>query len=519
MSLHLRGKILSLVALGAVVTALVGGTALWSFHRQEVVMDRLLTVQAALSNHQSVDMMHDAVRGDVMGFRLATTDAERKAARDDFHEHAEEMRKQMGDNAALSLHEEEAKPIHAAKAIMDQYLGSAETFFSAPAADQPAKLTAFSAAFEDAEKGFGDITEVLGKSFAAAKVENDADHDRSLVVVLTITLGGTATLLVISILITRAYTRRHDVVVTELEQMGKGDFSRPLPSASGDDEIALMTRALTAVQTSARATLTAVRQTSTDLEHSAQGLQSQGRQLVGAAGTLSEQAMTAAASAEEISAGINSVSGSANQLSSAVQEIASRAGEAAQTATQGMEQARQVNDTMRRLGTSSADIASIVKTISAIAEQTNLLALNAAIEAASAGEAGRGFAVVAGEVKNLARQVSTATEDIGRRVGAIETDTAAAVAAITAISATIDRIHQAQQSIAAAVEEQSATTAEISRSVGEAATSSTAIASTISGVANGAEIAATTSKATSQAAQELVVLAATLRDSLAGTKV
>ncbi|GAA3143772.1 hypothetical protein GCM10010466_38490 [Planomonospora alba] len=111
----------------------------------------------------------------------------------------------------------------------------------------------------------------------------------------------------------------------------------------------------------------------------------------------------------------------------------------------------------------------MVKMITAIAEQTNLLVLNATIEAARAGESGKGFAVVAGEVKDLAQQTGRATDDIGGRVQAIQAGTAVAVGAISAVGSVIERVNEYQASIAETVEEQSATTTEISRNIAEAA--------------------------------------------------
>ncbi|WP_308442113.1 methyl-accepting chemotaxis protein, partial [Planosporangium flavigriseum] len=142
------------------------------------------------------------------------------------------------------------------------------------------------------------------------------------------------------------------------------------------------------------------------------------------------------------------------------------------TAVSGAETA---TATVGRLGESSVEIGNVVKMITSIAEQTNLLALNATIEAARAGEAGKGFAVVATEVKDLAQETAKATEDISRRVQSIQTDSTAAVEAIAHIAEVIGQINSFQETIASAVEEQSATTSEMSRNVAEAATGATEI--------------------------------------------
>ena len=128
-----------------------------------------------------------------------------------------------------------------------------------------------------------------------------------------------------------------------------------------------------------------------------------------------------------------------------------------------------------------------IRLIREIAEQTNLLALNATIEAARAGDAGKGFAVVASEVKDLAQETAKATEDIARRIETIQGDTSNAVVAIGEIASVISTINDYQNTIAAAVEEQTATTNEMARGITGASTQSFEIASTISGVSTAAE--------------------------------
>jgi methyl-accepting chemotaxis protein len=167
--------------------------------------------------------------------------------------------------------------------------------------------------------------------------------------------------------------------------------------------------------------------------------------------------------------------------------------------------------TVAKLGDSSAEIGNVIKVITSIAEQTNLLALNATIEAARAGEAGKGFAVVANEVKELAQETARATEDIARRVQAIQGDTGAAVTAIEEISTIVAQISDRQTTIASAVEEQTATTNEMSRSVQEAAGGTTQIAENISGVSGAAEATTQALTQTRTAVDELSRMAADLR--------
>ena len=138
-----------------------------------------------------------------------------------------------------------------------------------------------------------------------------------------------------------------------------------------------------------------------------------------------------------------------------------------------------------------------------IAEQTNLLALNATIEAARAGDMGKGFAVVANEVKELARETAKATEDIGAKIEAMQLDTKSAVTAIGEITAVIEKIDLLQTKIATAVEEQSVTTNEISRNIGEATSGSTEIAQNIVQVAQAAQSTAEGASNTQLSSQEL----------------
>jgi len=192
-------------------------------------------------------------------------------------------------------------------------------------------------------------------------------------------------------------------------------------------------------------------------------------QLSGNAQKSTQVANTTASASEEVSQGVRSVATNTEEMSASIKEIARNAAEASTTSATTLKQAQSTNVTITKLGESSQEIGNVIKVISSIAQQTNLLALNATIEAARAGDAGRGFAVVANEVKELAKQTAKATEDITTKIVGIQKDSSGAVEAVAAIGQTIEKLNGIAGAIAASVEEQAATTNEVSRVVQESA--------------------------------------------------
>jgi methyl-accepting chemotaxis protein len=215
--------------------------------------------------------------------------------------------------------------------------------------------------------------------------------------------------------------------------------------------------------------------------------------------------------ADDVAESVSAVSVGTEEMSAAIREISSGASQAAAVAAEAVGAANTTQQTIGRLGDSSTKIGEVVKVITAIAAQTNLLALNATIEAARAGETGKGFAVVAGEVKELAQETSRATDDIAARVEAIQLDAQAAVGAIDQIGSIIARINDFQATIASAVEEQSATTAEMGRGISQVDTGAQNIAAGISQVTVQAGQTTVAAVSTAQAADELAETAERLR--------
>jgi methyl-accepting chemotaxis protein len=235
------------------------------------------------------------------------------------------------------------------------------------------------------------------------------------------------------------------------------------------------------------------------------------QQLGASAEETTQMAAGLSSSAGHVSLNVNSVATATEQMSATLREIARNTAQAVTVSRDAVESADLASTQILRLGRSGEEIGEVVKVITSIAQQTNLLALNATIEAARAGEFGKGFAVVAGEVKELAQQTARATREIGSRIGAIQQDTSGSVQAIDRIQAVIRTIHDLQTSMAAAIEEQTATTHEIASNVNEAAHGTSEISTGVTSVAEAARSTSSGAEETRKSAAQLAQLAAHLQ--------
>lgn len=344
----------------------------------------------------------------------------------------------------------------------------------------------------------------------AATDAQQADDRRRVVLWTSLVLVGLATLAA-AYLVGRTLSRRTRALAAQLDGLAAGDLTQA-PTLEGGDEFSAMAASAERTRQSVRRVVTLVATAGDEVAEASSRLVASASDLDRGAEATQADLTAVGESSGEMARNVQTVAAGTEEMTASIREIAQSATSAAGVAADAVAVADRTNETIAKLGESSAQIGEVVKSITSIAEQTNLLALNATIEAARAGEAGKGFAVVANEVKDLAMETSRATEDIGRRVEAIQADTEAAVAAITEISAIIAQINDTQATIASAVEEQTATTDEMGRNVAEASGGATSISDRVAQVGRTSQATIEHSRNTVAAATELGQRAAGLRD-------
>jgi methyl-accepting chemotaxis protein len=340
--------------------------------------------------------------------------------------------------------------------------------------------------FEAAAKILQDDIDLNDKGASDAAKQAATAYSSSRYWVIGILIGAVVLGFGMAVALSRAISSSATTMLAMIQHVAANNLAIQDMEITSRDEIGLAGIALNQMKNNLHRTIEAIAGTAGHVASASEELSATSQQISANSEETSAQAGSVSEATQRVSQNLQSVSTGAEEMTSTIQSIASNAHQAASVASGAVQTAQAANATIGKLGASSAEIGEVIKVITSIAQQTNLLALNATIEAARAGEAGKGFAVVANEVKELAKQTAKATEDISRKINAIQTDTQGAVEAIGTISTVIGQINDISSTIATAVEEQSATTNEMTRNVADAAKGSAEITQNIDGVAEAA---------------------------------
>lgn len=373
---------------------------------------------------------------------------------------------------------------------------------------------AFSPKEEQAIKQVADVAiELEAREEKRAQASLDAEHEtegRANVITFSLVLCGLFIGAVAAVVIARSIARSMSQMLGLAQEIAAKNLTIADIEISSPDEIGRAETALNTMKNSLREMIHSIADTANHVTSASREISTEAQQITANSEQTSAQANVVSTAVQQVTRNLETVVTGAGEMSTTIQSIASSAHEAASVAKEAVKNARAADATVSKLGESSAEIDDVIKVITSIAQQTNLLALNATIEAARAGEAGKGFAVVANEVKELAKQTAKATEEISRKIAAIQQDSKGAVDAIGGIHGVIRKISDISGTIATAVEEQSATTNEMSRNVAEAAEGVTEISNNIGGVAQAAQGTSANAKESLKAAVQLAEMSAQL---------
>ncbi|MBP0942478.1 methyl-accepting chemotaxis protein [Pseudomonas alliivorans] len=532
MSIKLR--LFLLIGTGVVAVLIISLVSYLGNNRMAAAMTDNEVSMTALSNHLQADMMHDALRADVLSAMLVglgKSETTREEVLASLSEHATQFRKVLSNNLELPISDTLKAELNKVKPSLDAYISAGERIVGL-ALDSPDRaqqdLSTFSAAFTQLEGQMSTLSELIeDNSKASGEVTRDAINTANT------TLG---VVLVISLLLLVAqghWATRSIMIPLQsasriADSIAHGDLSEPIAEPSSRDEASALIRSLAVMQRDLRGMIEVVRGNAHGVSGMSGQLSSGCHAVAGSSQQQSSAAATMSAAASEMTASIEEITRHAEQareMANQAEALAKNGGRVIHQVVSDMDgiarSAQQSAQVIRTLDKESEAIFNIIQVIKSIADQTNLLALNAAIEAARAGEQGRGFAVVADEVRSLAGRTSASTQEITGMVARIQQSTREAVTSMEAGVVQVDKgmvvTAEVQQAIRDILDATLSTTHlvnDITRTIGEQSLASNEIAHQVEMIASMSEDNSRVIGQTAATTDELSALAVQLSRSV-----
>lgn len=538
MALSIKKKLIFISALTLMVACSSAYISKSSFGQLIAESSELLIINNALRNHMESDMMHDAIRADMVSVMYALETQDHAALEDlgkDVKEHTDHIEEMVSANLKLELPADIKAALENVLPPLKAYIASARRMYETSKQDKMAAQAlypSFKIAFSDLEGKMGEVSDLIEKAATEMQKNNAADAESIVELTTVLSLVSLFLIVMLPLLTNRLMFIPLTHMMTAMDRITKGDITSEIPYTERRDEMGDIARTVQVFKDNSLKVISmhkeqelqkieAEKQKRAAMHQLADKFEASVKGIVGAVAaaatelsltseglvrTMNETSQTvsnAASGATQTVHNVHSVASAAEEMTVSVQEISSQLQNSNSMVQDSVKKAESADSQAIALSEATSKVREVISLISSIAGQINLLALNATIESARAGEAGRGFAVVASEVKNLASQTDHSVQEIERVIQEMNLASEGIIVSLKDIKTSIQHISGASSSIASAVEEQSATTNEIARNAQSAARATGDVSDNLTEVSKSSYHAETSASEVLVASQEL----------------